>query len=180
MAKNFWQASQDIYDLVDVVKTKYHLPRLENAKVAVCFQDSKTFVKNKLNLGNVSKFSGVQKLWQKQNYDFCITIPFGLWSDVLKNHKEAFLDLCLSRCSVEYIPLFQEENGKKRKIVDEYGRVEYSSEIKTDDVGNPVYKILPLDIEVFTENASRYGIWMECLVDFKKCCDEAKIHSELI
>ena len=180
MAKIFWQASEDIYDLCDKVKTKNHLPRLETAKIAVCFQDSKTFIKNKLNLGNVSKFSGVQKLWQKQNFDFCITIPFSLWTDVLKNHKEAYLDLCLERCSVEYLPIFQEENGKKKKIVDEHGRVEYSKEIKTDDVGNPFYKVVPLDIDVFSANVSRYGLWIESICDFKECCDKVKVHDNLI
>lgn len=175
MAVHPWKVPSDILDLIQEIQTRHHEPRLANASIACCFDDSKPFVRNKINLGKVTKFSPLAKLWQGQRYDFCFVICSELWYSVLKpNEREAYIDLLLTRCQVEYVPETIEENGKKKPVKDEWGRVQYTNEIKLDDEGNPKWKVAPLDIETLTENVRRYGLWLDCIIEFKVACDHAK------
>ena len=82
--------------------------------------------------------------------------------------QEAWLDLVLTRCQVEYEPNTIVENGKKVVIKDEYGRVEYTDVIKTDDEGAPIWKVSPMNLAVISANVKRYGAWFEDLVSLKK------------
>lgn len=171
MALNPWKAPQEVFDLVQNVKNKHHADRLTEASIAVCFDDSKPFVRNKINLGKVTKFSHLAKLFQSQPYDFVLTLCSDLWVEVLDNsQREALIDLLLTRCQVEYIPETVEENGKKKPVKDEWGRIQYTKEVKTDEAGNPKWKVSPLDIDVFTENVRRYGLWLDCIIEFKDAC----------
>ena len=165
MALNPWKASQEVVDLVDGIIKKHHLPRLSEASVAVCFDDTKPFVKNKLNLGKVTKFSPLAKLWQNQRHDFCLSIPSDLWHSILQHQqREAYLDLQLTRCEVEYVAEeITDANGKKHKVKDEWGRVQYTDVIAQDEEGNPKWKVVPAGLEVITKNFRRYGLWMESL-----------------
>lgn len=164
MATQPWKVPSDVADLIEAVKQKYHLPRLEDAKIVACFEDSKPFTKNKPNLGKVVKFTPLAKLWHSSDScDFCVVICADFWHDVLtsKDQREALADLLLSRCDVEYIPETITENGKKKTIKDDWGRVKYTNEIKVDKVGQPVWRISPLDLEVYTSNIRRFGFWFE-------------------
>jgi len=168
MAVNPWKAPSEVLDLLNIVVGKHHSKRLAGASVACCFDDSKPFLRNKLNLGKVTKFSPLARLWQGQQHDFCLSIPMDLWHSILKgSQREAYLDLQLTRCTVEYMPEEVEENGKKKKIKDEWGRVQYTQEVKTDDEGNPKWKVVPLDLEVFADNVRRYGLWCDDLLELK-------------
>jgi hypothetical protein len=171
-----WKATQDVLQLISDVKEKNHHPRLEHASIVACFEDSKPFVKNKLNLGKVSKFSNFSKIWQKENSDFCFCIPLDLWKDILKkdSQREAYIDLLLSRCDMEFMPEVVEENGKKQKIKDEWGRVKYTNEPKLDAEGQNKWVVLPLDLEVFTENVRRCGLWLDQLLDLKDAIKESE------
>lgn len=163
-----WKAPDEVVNLLDQVKAKHHTVPLGAAKIAISFDDSKSFLRNKLNLGKVTKFSPLARLWQVERHDFCLSIPMELWLAVLKgNQREAYLDLQLSRCGVEYLPEEVEENGKKKPIKDEWGRVHYTQEIKVDDEGNPKWKVMPLDLEVFSANVRRYGLWHDDLLELK-------------
>lgn len=167
MAVNPWKAPSEIVELLNQIKDKHH-PRLQNASIGIAMDDSKPFLRNKLNLGKVTKFSPLARLWQGQQHDFCLSIPMDLWHSVLKgNQREAYLDLQLSRCGVEYLPEEIEENGKKKPIKDEWGRVQYTQEVKVDDEGNPKWKVVPLDLEVFADNVRRYGLWCDYLLELK-------------
>ncbi len=174
MPKCPWLANSAVFDLMEEVKFKYHSPRLELAKVAVCFADSKPFVKGRFNWGKTLKFSPLNKLFQQHNkiYDFLIILSTDAWHEVLTgDEREALLDLHLTRCVAEFLPNFIEENGKKKPIKDKWGRVEYSSDMKLDEEGNPIWKVLPLDLPVFGANVRRYGIWCEDLATFKEAVD---------
>ena len=167
-----WKATADVSLLLDEIKKKHHSPRLDLSQIAAAFDDSKPFVHNKLNLGKVSKFSPLAKLWQGIPHDFCLSIPSDLWHSILTpEQKEAYLDLQLTRCQVEYIPDMVEENGKKKPIKDEWGRVQYTDEIKVDDEGCPKWKVGNLDLEVFTSNVGRYNLWHEGLLELKEAID---------
>jgi hypothetical protein len=171
---NLWKAPQDVLDLIREIQLKNHQPRLAQASVTAAFDDSKPFVSNKINLGKLSKFSPFNKLWQNQSRDFCLVIPSDLWVSVLNaQQREAYIDLQLTRCEVEYIPETVEENGKKKPIKDEWGRVQYTDQMKFDDLGNPKWKVIPLDLEVFTKNVRRYGLWLDMLTDLKEAIDRA-------
>jgi hypothetical protein len=160
-----WKAPDELVAILNSVKIRHHHPRLESASIAISFDDSKPFVKNKLNLGKVAKFSPLARLWQGQQHDFSLIIPMDLWHTVLKgDQREAYLDLQLTRCVVEYLPEeIEDENGKKKKVKDEWGRVQYTQTPKTDDEGNPKWKVVSLDLEVFADNVRRYGLWMDSL-----------------
>lgn len=164
MSGAVWKAPQEISDLLEIVKQKHHSPRLNDASVAICMDESKTFVKNKLNLGKLTKFSPLARLYQKEKFDFCLTIPSSLWNEVLQGEqKAAFLDLHLSRLDMEFVPETVEENGKKIKVTDDWGRTVYSKQPKYDAEGNLKWKIDPLDLEVFANNVGKYGLWQEDL-----------------
>jgi hypothetical protein len=168
MSTNPWKAPNEVTEILNYVKEKHHSKRLANASIVCCFDESKPFINNKLNLGKVSKFSALAKLWHREKHDFCISIPMDLWHSILKgDEREAFLDLQLTRCSAEYMPEVVEENGKKKKIKDEWGRTQYTQEFKTDDDGNVKWKVAPLDLEVFAENVRRYGLWSDSLMELK-------------
>ena len=175
MGLNPWKASNEVVELLDSVKNKHHAERLAGSSIVVSFDDSKPFVRNKINLGKVIKFSPIVKLYQGQKHDFCIIIPMDLWHSVLKgDEREAYIDLQLSRCSAEYMPEEIEENGKKRKNKDEFGRIQYTNVIKTDYDGNPKWKVLPLDLEVFSQNVRRYGLWCDMIQELKEAINSAE------
>lgn len=163
-----WEAPQNVFDLVQEVQSKYHSPRLDEAAIAVAFVDSKPFLKNRLNLGKVNKFSEFNKLWQMEKYDFCITICADLWHSILDTNqkREALVDLQLNRCTVEYVPEVVIENKKKKVVKDEYGRIKYTNEVKLDKDGNIKWRIEPLDLVVFAANVRRYGLWYDELSEF--------------
>ena len=163
-----WKVSDEVISVFNSVKDKFH-SRIKDVRIALCFDDSKLFVKNKLNLGKVVKFNSLNKLWQNNSYDLCLIIPADLWTDVLKDNsqREAYLDLQLTRCDVEYIPQEIKENNKKIKVKDDYGRIQYTNEPKLDKDGNLKCVVSPIDIEVYTNNVSRFGLWYESLNEFK-------------
>lgn len=168
---NDMESTNEVVAILSDVIQLHHQPRLADARIAICFDDSKPFLRNKLNLGKVTKFSPLARLWQGSQYDFCLSIPMDLWHSVLKgSQRAAYLDLQLTRCTVEYKPEEIEENGKKKKVKDEWGRVQYTQEVKTDDEGNPKWKVVPLDLEVFADNVRRYGLWMDSLEELASVC----------
>lgn len=177
VAINPWKASVEVVDLLEQIKEKHHHERLMDkfdASIAVSFDDSKPFLRNKLNLGKVTKFSPLAKLWQGEKHDFCLSISMDLWHSVLKgSQREAYIDLLLTRCTVEFLPEEIEENGKKKKVKDEWGRVQYTQEIKVDDNGNPKWKVAPLDLEIFASNVRRYGLWCDDLMELKEAISAA-------
>jgi hypothetical protein len=168
-----WQANAETVALMHDIKIKNHHPRIETANIALAFNDSKAFTKNRFNWGKTTKFSKLSQLWQGQKYDFCITLSSDAWIDVLSNNQRAaLLDLHLSRCSVQFIPETVEENGKKIKVKDEKGFIKFTDQIKTEDDGTPVWEVLPLDLNVFSSNIKRYGTWTDDIVGIKQAINE--------
>lgn len=164
MAINPWPAGNDVVNFLNMVKEKHHSPRLGEATIAVCFDDSKPFKKGKFNWGKATKFSPIAKLFQHrdQKYDFLVVLPVDSWHEVLTGEqREALIDLHLSRFQPEYLPNFIEENGKKKPVKDKWGRIEYSKEVKCDEEGNTIWKVEPIDIFVISDNVRRYGPWCE-------------------
>jgi hypothetical protein len=170
-----WKAPDEVAALLSKVQSTNHSPRLENARIAITFDESKVFVKNKLNLGKVTKFSPIARLYQREKFDFCLTISSDLWANVLKEERqrEALIDLHLTRLDMEYVQETVVEDGKKKKVTDEWGRSVFSKEPKYDKEGNPKWKIDPLDLEVFARNVSRYGLWLDDLFLLKDAMDAA-------
>jgi hypothetical protein len=172
-----WQAGTDVIDLFKKVKEKHHHPRLELANFAVCFTDSKPFVKGRFNWGKVQKFSPLAKLWHGENnkYDFLVIICGEAWQNILTmSQREALVDLHLTRCDVDFEPEVNTDpvTGKETVVKDGFGRIQMSNNIKYDDEGVPKWKVHPLDLHVFTENVTRYGVWSEELLDFKKAVED--------
>lgn len=168
-----WPANPEVIVLLNTIIDKYHKPRLEQAKIVVSFEDAKPFKQNRFNWGKTKKFNQDAKIWQAVPIDFCITVPTDVWAGVLDaKQREALLDLHLTRCSVEYVPAFQEVNGKKIPIKDEFGRVEFTNEMKLDKEGNIKWKLLPFCLDVVTQNVSRYGCWIEEIEDLKNAIKE--------
>lgn len=156
-----WKASDNIQEWCRSVVEKHH-PSLADARIVVAFTDSKPFVRNRFNFGKVTKFSAFNQLFQRTKYDYCLVICADVWQSILKaEQREPLLDLLLTCCSPEYEPETVVENGKKKVVKDEWGRVKYTNEIKYDEDGNPKWLVLPLDIVTFVENISRYGVWCD-------------------
>lgn len=180
-----WAADKSVVDLFTEVKRKYHSSRLAEAEIAVCFVDSKPFVKGRFNWGKVRRFQPVDKLWHsdQNRYDFLIMLCSDAWNNVLSGmQREALADLHLTRCSVDYEPVEEETTvggvTKKKVVKDEWGRIEYTQEIKRDkETGECKWKIEPLDLNTFSSNVQRYGVWCSELLDFKEALDD-KIDSD--
>jgi hypothetical protein len=171
-----WECNQETKNLLLKVKDKHK--RLAEANVALSFNDGKAFTGGRFNWGKVVKFSPLAKLWHPSDatYDFHISLPADSWHSLLSgDQREAWLDLHLTRCQVEYVPVMIEVNGKKFPEKDEWGRTKYTDEIKRDEEGNPKWRVSPLDLMVFVDNVSRYGLWSQDLVDFKETIDARAI-----
>lgn len=161
-----WKAPANVYDLLQEIKEKHHHPRLEQAKIAVAFNDAKSYIGDRINLGKVSKFSSFNKMWMGEQYDFSIILCSDVWHSILNPmQREALLDLHLTCCQVEYIPETVVEGTKKNVVKDEHGLTKYTNEMKLDDDGNPKWKRIPLDLYVFCDNVSRYGLWCQPLTE---------------
>lgn len=169
---NIWKADDGVLGLMRQVKAKHHHPRLEQASIAVLFNDAKPFVKERFNWGKTSKFGKVAKLFQGDQYDFYITLGMDAWTDVLsQEQREAWLDLHLTRCQVDFEPETVEVNGKPKPLKDEFGRIQYTDVMKVDEDGNPKWKVVPFDLHVLTDNVLRYGPWCQDLLDFKNALE---------
>jgi len=181
MANQPWPAAPDVVALMETIKSKNH-KQLDLAKVALAFEDTKVFKKGRFNWGKAKKFTAGAKLWHPKDkkYDFEITLPADGWYQVLQGvQKEAWLDLHLSRFRPEMKPVMLEINGKQKPKKDEWGRIEYSDEMKIDEkTSEPIWVVDPLDLHVFADNASRYGVWCETLQDFKAALAESEQREE--
>lgn len=170
-----WSADQSVFDLVEKVKTKHHLPRLADAGIAVTIKDAKAFVRNRFNWGTTTKFSPAAKVHLDKSYDFLITLASDAWNILSGDQKEALIDLRVSCCQVEYEPEMIEENGKKKPVKDKWGRNVYTNIIKMDEEGNPKWKAVPLDLHIIQDNVGRYGCWCQDLVDLKSAIKDADL-----
>jgi len=96
-----WKVPTDVNNVVQQVKALHH-PHLEDAVIAVAFDDSKPFKNERLNWGKTQRFSDLNKLFQApQALDFCIILSSDVWHDVLDaDQKEALVDLHLTRCQL--------------------------------------------------------------------------------
>lgn len=168
------KAPPQVIEILDNVRNKFH-PHLEQAKIAVEFVATKAYVKNEINLGQVKKFGKAAKLWMPlhEKYDFLISLCTDVWYDILNNdQREALLDLLVSRCQVEMLPNVVVENGKNKVVKNQHGLIEYTDQMKTDDEGFPVWKKLPLNIGVISQNIKRYGIWYDDLLVLKEAVEQ--------
>lgn len=167
-------ASEDVFALVNDVKLKYHVPRLLEARIAVSFVESKPFIAGRFNWGKVSKFSEAAKIWQGDEYDFCITLCDCAYNDVLEGkQREALLDLLLNCCQTEFVPEMEQKGTKAVPAKDKWGRIIYTDEIKLDEDGNVKWKVVPLDLHAYQDNVSRYGCWCEDLLEMKNAIKRA-------
>lgn len=174
-----WQADNEVHGLVESVKNKYHLPRLQAASIAVVFSDAKPFIGDRFNWGKLQKFSPLAKLFQPKKYDFVLNLSGDAWLSILNGiQREAWVDLHVSRCWVEYEQVIIEENGKKRPAKDEWGRIQYTDQIKFDEDGEPRWKILPLDLSVYQDNVSRYGCWCADLSNLKEAINKKEVTND--
>lgn len=178
MATPPWSADDDVVALIEQVKLKHHHPRLEMASIAACFVESKPFTADgRFNWGRVRKFAPLDKLWHHRDrtYDFLLVICSDAWHAVLKelHQKEAYLDLLITRCTADYMPATVVVNGKEKKIQDEWGRLEFTDQLKCDEAGNPCWKVAPMDMLVMGANAKRYGLWHEDLVYVRDAVNNA-------
>lgn len=173
-----WKAPPNILDLVSNVRAKHH-PSLEEADITAALADNKPYSGDRLNWGTVKRFSDFSKIWQVTTYDFCIVICSDVWHTILREEqREPLVDLHLSRIEPEYEPETIAENGRKRIVKDDNGKVKYTETVKLDDDGNPKWKLLPLDIMVFAKNIERYGLWVDEFADLEEAVTDAHIMAD--
>lgn len=159
------KAPAPVTDLFREVREKHH-PNLDQAAIGVCFTDAKPFRGDQINLGKVSKFSPADQVWQDTKRDFCITLCADVWYQILnEEQREALADLHLTCCDVEHEPVVEIVGNRKKPVKDEWGRVQKTDEIKYNDDGSPKWKIRPLDLIVFADNARKYDLWLKEVID---------------
>jgi hypothetical protein len=174
-----WPAPPEVFEKLFEIKAKAH-QKLTDISIVVELSDAQPFKNNRLSLGNVRKFSAANKIWQKGDYDFCVTIVGEVWEQILKGQQQdALLDLHLTRIEPVCIPEVIVENKKRITVKDEYGRIVLSEEQKLDKHGNPIWRILPIDLGVLVQNVRRYGFWFDDLVEFKNVAIDSVDTQEL-
>lgn len=166
-----WKAPDPVQKMLEDVFDKHHAERLADLQVSVSFDDSKPFVKNKLNLGKLVKVRDLDRPHMTQKLDYYVVACSDLWHSVLNDHqREAYIDLHLTRLTPEYQPVTVIVNKKKKVVKDQWGRVEYTTDLKLDANGDPIWRMMPLDLYVFAENARKYGLWLEAMEEFGAAC----------
>jgi len=154
-----------VQELARKLKETHHSPRLDEASVAVCFEDSKPFKKDRFNWGKVKRFPSLGKAFPGEHHDFVIIVPYSGYEMMTSEQKMAWLDLLLEMCQVEYVPETVVENKKKKDVIDEFGRKVYTNEIKRDKEGSPKWKILTFGVDIITANVLRFGLWFDEFVE---------------
>lgn len=168
-----WTAPLEVIEKLQEIKNKLH-PELGSVSVVVELSDAKPFKNNRLNLGNVRKFSAANKIWQKGDFDFCITLVGEVWQDILKGQqRDALLDLHLTRIEPVCEPQVVIENKKRIPCKDEFGRIILTEEQKLDKNGDPRWRIVPIDLGVLSRNVRRYGFWFDDLIEFQNALADA-------
>jgi hypothetical protein len=173
-----WKADNAVVAILEEVKKKYH-PLLVDANVAVSFNASKPFIKDRFNWGKARKFSCQAKLWHDKEFDFEIILPTEGWHEVLSGEqREAWLDLHLTRFRPEMVvATAADAKGKMKPVKDKFGRISYTDEVKLDqETGLPIWKVDPLDLHVFSDNARKFGVWCDDFEDFKVAVNKVKPH----
>ena len=66
------------------------------------------------------------------------------------------------------------ENKKKKVVKDQWGRVEYTTDLKLDANGDPIWRVMPIDLYVCAANARKYGLWLEAMEEFDAACRQGK------
>jgi hypothetical protein len=171
-----WIASAAVNDLLAKVRIKHSHLEEHNVSIIVLFSDGKPFVNDRINLGSLKRTPKLARVLGggTQSYEFCLIVNMDVWTEILNpTQQEALLDLHLSRIEPEYEPETITENKKKKVVKDELGRVKYTSVVKTNEDGRPKWKLNPLDLQVFTQNVTRYGLWSEELATFSKAVEKA-------
>lgn len=166
-----WSAPDTVKQMLESVYDKHHAERLANLKVAVMFDDSKPFLKNKMNLGKVVKVRDLDKPHMRSPLDFYIVACSDLWHSVLNDEqREAYIDLHLTRLVPEYIPVTVVVNKKKKTVKDQWGRVEYTTDLKLDANGETIWRVNPIDLYTSAANARKYGLWLDFAEEFVRDC----------
>lgn len=174
---NCWQAQKGhkVLDLMNELKAKYHSPELDEANIAVVFDDAEKlkYVNPDMGLvdyGSLKQVSPKAKpTTQNETYpdglDFIIYINALAWSDLTPNQQRAKMDEWLASAGVKYVPERAElkaKPGQEAKpgpiIKDEKGRTVYTDEIQRDDQGRPIFKTIKPDIIIYMDALRRNGI----------------------
>ena len=167
--------NNEAYKTMENLIEKYH-KHLKEAKIVIYANDKSKTKGDKVIIAESSKASN--KLKASINADFTITLYVDTWSSLSPDQKQACLDHELTHCGVQYEPIREQiglsKTGKsKTRIVrDEYGRVQYTSDIKRDENGVPKWKLVIHDLEEFRDIVRRHGMWDEDIQRFKEVLDE--------
>ncbi len=161
------------YLLLKELIERFHM-YLQESKIVLYASD-----KNKLKANQVVVAeSGKAPMKLKAAIDADFTIMFyPYWTNLNAKEKLACLDHQLKRCSVHYEP-YKEQVGTSRGgkpklsvVRDEFGRKQYTNEIKRDEFGKPKWRLLPYEVEEYHEVVLRHGAWNEILDEFRNALD---------
>lgn len=165
-----------VYSTISELVHNYH-SHLEEAKFIVYCSDKNNNKANKVVIAEASKAPA--RLKASTNADFTITLYMMPWGDLNMDQKRACLDHELYHCSVHYEPV-KEQIGQSRQgrarmqiVRDEYGRIQYTDEIKRNESGEPKWRLISHDLEEFDEIVERYGRWDESIQSFSEALNRS-------
>ncbi len=170
------ESNLDLYTMLHELIGRYH-SRLEEAKIVLYANDKNKNRANKIIIAEASKASS--KMKASTNADFTIMVYMTPWSDLNMTQKRACLDHELCHCGVHFEPVKEAAGGTRSgrprlKVVrDDYGRVQYTNEIKRNENGEPKWRLLPHDLEEFRDIVARHGIWDKDIQSFKEVLDRS-------
>lgn len=171
-----WELEQDsaVYQKLTNLISRCH-QHLAEAKIVLYACDKNKLNGEKVTIAEASKASS--KMKASTNADFTITIYMGLWSTLTDTQKEACLDHELMHCGVHYVPVTEQigttrrGRAKTRIVKDEFGRTQYTNEIKRDENGVPKWRLITHDLEEFRDIVARHGVWDDSIQAFKDVLD---------
>lgn len=163
-------------DMVAELKAKYHSPELDDANIAVVFDDTEKVKYVNPDLGLID-YGGIKQVSPKSKpttandcypdgLDFIIYINAMSWSDLTPNQQLAKMDEWLCAAGAKFVPEHVELPSKKAGaeakkgpvVKDDKGRVVYTDEIQYDESGRPVFRTVKPDLVVYMAAVRRHGI----------------------
>lgn len=174
---SIWELAEDSleYSLMNEIIARYH-QTLQEAKIILYGCDKNRIRDGQVVIAKAEKSS--QKMKASAGSDFTITMHMMPWGDLTLDQKKACMDHELTHCGVQFEPI-KERVGTKWKVVkDEYGRKQYTNDIKRDENGIPKWKLVSHDLEEFNNIVLKHGVWDQNIKSFKEALEKRVVNEQ--
>lgn len=175
-----WELKKDDpeYTLLKEIIRKVH-PHLAEANIVLYMTDKNQVRGRNLTLADAAK--APPKMRASTKADFLITIRQEPWGDMTAAQRRACLDHELCHCNAVYQPLKEQVGvggrgrAKMKVAKDKYGRPQLTTMFARDKDGNIRWRLVPHDLNEFTDIVRRHGLWNEDMKEMHKVMEQLEL-----